>query len=236
MTRPLALSSGHRTDKILFHSASGAFPSVRTISSDGDGSREEFDVNSRVLGLLPVLGLVGVLAAGCADMPVGPEAAPPPPPPPPVESSEIVIHTPFRAEDFAWSTVPGTARIHGVTAPGRTCAGRLVALTPDTPYSRERIRKLYGSAEAAMIPSEVVRGKVIANDNPAMRPLVRSVRCDASGGFTFDNLPAGPFFLISEVTDPAGLRVLMRHVDAMAGHTLQLNLALPPRPLVKRQP
>ena len=195
-------------------------------------------MNSRVLGFLPVMGLVGVLAAGCADMPVGPQIGPPPPPPPPppVESSDIVIHTPFRAEDFAWSTAAGSARIHGVTAPTRSCAGRLVALTPDTPYSRERIRKLYGSAEAASAPSEIVRGKVIANDNPAMRPLVRSVRCDNTGSFTFANLPGGPFFLISEVADPGGLRVLMRHVDAVPGRTLQLNLSLPPGAPVRRQP
>jgi hypothetical protein len=186
------------------------------------------------LGLTSILMLTGLMLSGCADMPTG-DLPPPPPPPPPAFAapSGIVISTPFRAEDFAWSTMPGTAHIRGLSEAARSCAGNAVALTPDTAYSRERIVKLYGSGEYAVIPTPVVRAKTIANDNPAMRGYVRSVRCDSAGGFAFDNIPAGSFFVIAEVGDPQGPRVVMRRVTAVAGRVLQVPLtgtAPPPGP------
>ena len=167
-----------------------------------------------------------VILQGCASTSgPGGELPPPPPPPPPIAAQTgIVIQTPFRAEDFAWSTIPGTAHIKGFTAPNQSCAGNAVALTPDSPYARERIGKLYGSTEYAVIPTVVVRGKVIANDNPAMRGYVRSARCDSAGSFAFDNLPAGAFFIIAEVGDPTGPKVVMRRVTAVAGRVLQAPL------------
>src|SRR5437868_6238806 len=110
-------------------------------------------------GLLTALGaLILFAAAGCAETNLeGPAAPGPPPPPPPPQAlapSGIVIATPFRAEDFAWSVRPGTARIQGLTAKGASCAGKAVALTPDAPYSRERIRALYGSIDYAVLPMQ----------------------------------------------------------------------------------
>jgi hypothetical protein len=119
---------------------------------------------------------------------------------------------------------PGTAKIQGVTAAGASCAGKAVALTPLTPYSRERIHALYGSDTYAVLPMEAVRAKTIANDNPAMRGYVRAVRCDAQGGFLFDKLPAGPYFIIAEIQGQGGDRVVMRKVDAVAGRTLRAPL------------
>jgi hypothetical protein len=139
----------------------------------------------------------------------------------------MVIQAPYRAEDFAWATAIGSGRIHGTTAPGRSCAGNSVGLTPDTPYSRERIRALYGSIEAASEPVERVRSRVIANDNPDMRRFVRAARCDASGAFAFEGLPAGRFFVIAEVADPGGPRVVMRHVATHAGLLVILPLTTP---------
>ena len=173
-------------------------------------------VKLRVLGLLCVL-----MAAGCETMAPPP---PPPPPPPPLPRNDIVVRTPYRAEDFAWSTAIGSARIRVTTAPGRSCAGNSVALTPDTPYSRERIRALYGSSTAASEPVEEVRSRVIANDNPDMRRFVRASRCDAKGEAAFDGLPAGAFFLIAEVSDPSGPRVVMRRVVTSAGRLVMVAL------------
>jgi hypothetical protein len=176
-------------------------------------------------------------AAGCAETTLeGPAApGPPPPPPPPIRPPApqgVVINTPFKAEDFAWSVRPGTARIQGLTARGASCAGNAVALTPATPYSSERMRALYGSIEYAVLPIEVVRSKTIVNDNPAMRGYVRAARCDGTGAFFFDKLPAGPYFVIAEVNDAAGQKVIMRRVTAVAGRTLQapLNGPAPPPP------
>jgi hypothetical protein len=193
--------------------------------------------------LWSALGLVGlIVVAGCAETPLeGPAAPlpPPPPPPPPVAARPgIMIQSPFRADDFAWSVRPGTAKIQGLTARGASCAGKAVALTPLTPYSRERIHALYGSDDYAVQPAEAVRAKVIANDNPAMRGYVRSARCDATGAFLFDKLPAGPYFIIAEVSDPSGEKVIMRRVTAVAGRTLQapLNGVAPPPPRPRPRP
>ncbi len=192
-------------------------------------------ISGRRHGLLAAFGALGLAGlAGCATTPLEGPAPPPPPPPPHVAGpTGIVIETPFRADDFAWSVPAGTARIQGLTARSASCAGKAVALTPQTAYSTERIRDLYGSTEYAIQPAEAVRAKVIANDNPAMRGYVRSARCDAMGTFLFDRLPAGPYFIIAEVNDPSGLKVIMRRVDTVAGRTLQAPLngpAPPPRP------
>jgi hypothetical protein len=150
----------------------------------------------------------------------------------------VVINTPFKAEDFAWSVRPGTARIQGLTARGASCAGNAVALTPATAYSSERMRALYGSTDYSVLPIEAVRAKTIVNDNPAMRGYVRATRCDSAGAFVFDKLPAGPYFIIAEVNESTGQRVIMRKVTAVAGRTLQAPLngpapAPPPPPRKK---
>lgn len=170
--------------------------------------------------------LAALMVAGCETYAPLP---PPPPPPPQVPRSQIVIQTPYRAEDFAWSTAIGSGRIRGTTAPARSCAGRTVALTPDTPYSRERIRALYGSAEAASEPVERVRSRVIGNDSSDMLRFVRTTRCDAGGAFAFNGLPAGGFFVIVEVTDPTGPRVVMRRVATRAGLTAAVAMTSAPK-------
>ena len=194
-------------------------------------------------GLLTAFSALIVLAvAGCAELtPEGPVApGPPPPPPPPVRPAApagIVINTPFKADDFAWSVRPGTARIQGLTAQGASCAGKAVALTPATAYSSERIHALYGSNDYAVVSMQAVRAKTIVNDNPAMRGYVRAARCDATGGFVFDKLPAGPYFIIAEVDDASGSKVIMRKVIAVAGRTLQapLNGPAPPPPPARKK-
>ncbi len=176
----------------------------------------------RDLGLLAVL-----LIAGCeTTAPVPPPPAPPPPPP----RAQITIQTPYHSEEFTWSTAVGSARLHGTTVPSRSCAGNSVVLTPDTPYSRERIHALYGSIEFASVPVEAVRARVIANDNADMKRFLRIGKCDPSGAFDFSNLPAGNFFAIAEVSDPAGPRVVMRHVMIHSGLLMVVPLTSPPAP------
>lgn len=182
---------------------------------------EEFMVKLRLVALLAIFAVSGCETAG---------PPPPPPPPPTVPRDEIVIHAPYRAEDFAWSTAIGSARIHISTVAGRSCTGNSVALTPDTPYSRERIRALYGSAESASEPVERVRSRVIGNDNADMRRFVRAGRCDATGAFFFDGLPAGSFFVIAEVSDPRGPRVVMRRVTTAAGRLSNVALTAAAKP------
>ena len=105
-----------------------------------------------------------------------------------------------------------------------------MVLTPETPYSRERIRALYGSDVAASEPVERVRSRVIANDNGDMRRFIRQARCDGNGAFSFDGLPSGGFFVIAEVGDPTGPRVVMRHVVTHAGQVMVVPLTSAPKP------
>ncbi|MBW8303548.1 MAG: hypothetical protein K0M78_06335, partial [Brevundimonas sp.] len=104
-----------------------------------------------LLPLLAVLALGGALAA-CETVPMdrgfgpGPRSGP--------------ALTEFRADDFAWSTRAGGASIEGridYRRNGRTfdCTGS-VGLTPDTPYTRARIRTLYGSTDRAAAPEAIV--------------------------------------------------------------------------------
>lgn len=200
----------------------------------------------RSAGLFPALGALALMLAltGCETTGGGltpPPPLPPPPPPLPPQAAapaSIFIVTPFKADDFAWSVRAGTARIQGLTAQGASCAGKAVALTPVAPYSRERIRALYGSVNYAVLPVEQVRAKTIVNDNPAMRGYVRAARCDQNGTFVFDKIPAGPYFIISEVSDPTGDKVIMRQVQAVAGRTLQapLNGPAPSAAAPRRRP
>ena len=190
-------------------------------------------MSGRRPGLWVAPTLAALALAGCAETPaLGPPPGAPPPAPPPVAAAPagIFIVTPFKADEFAWSVKPGAARILGLTARDASCAGKAVALTPATPYSRERIRALYGSVDYAVLPMEAVRAKTIVNDNPAMRGYVRASRCDAKGMFVFDKIPAGPYFIIAEVADPSGAKVIMRRVQAVSGRTLEapLNGAAPP--------
>jgi hypothetical protein len=88
------------------------------------------------------------------------------------------------------------------------------------------MKALYGSVDYAVLPIEVVRSKTIVNDNPAMRGYVRAARCDGTGAFVFDKLPAGPYFIIAEVNEAAGQKVIMRRVSAVSGRILQAGLFL----------
>src|SRR5689334_9102850 len=93
--------------------------------------------------IIAVVLALSALAA-CQQGPfVGPPAPVPayaPPPPPPPSSGG------FRDADFAWSTGPGSGQISGAlgyrgAAARYTCKD--VVLTPETPWSRSRMRALY---------------------------------------------------------------------------------------------
>jgi hypothetical protein len=79
----------------------------------------------------------------------------------------------------------------------------VVALTPDTPYSRRRIQRLYGAVDRAAVPVSVVRSRQQSAPSDAFSRFVRTSRCDGSGNFGFDKLPAGAWFVIVAVK-PAG--------------------------------
>ncbi len=133
----------------------------------------------------------------------------------------------FSASDFGWSARQGTAGIEGRVAYGRdgqsfACTGS-VALTPDTPYTRQRFQTLYGSTEQAAVPEAVVRARTVADPNADYRSYVRSATCE-QGRFRFDGLPEGGWFLITPVSAGGDRVVLMRHVVTRAGTTANVTL------------
>lgn len=170
----------------------------------------------RLSALLAPLAL-----AACATAPMGP-------PPGPGPTNAIRIATPYSPGDFTWSQARGSNGIRGRAPAGFTCAGLWVALTPDGPYSRERIVKLYGSAVRADRPVAAIRNRPIANDNPDLARFVRSAKCDAKGQFAFDGLPDGGYFLIAQVSTSNGPLALMRHVNLRGGDVEAVNLTMTP--------
>lgn len=127
----------------------------------------------------------------------------------------------FDAADFAWSTAAGPASIDGRIDYRRNgqafdCTGS-VGLTPDTPYTRQRFRNLYGATDRAAVPESVVRARTVPDPNADYRSFVRSTTCQ-NGRFTFEGLPAGGWFVIVPVSAGGEERVvLMRHVTTRNG-------------------
>lgn len=127
----------------------------------------------------------------------------------------------FDAADFAWSTQGGASSIQGRVAYRQngvaySCVGS-VGLVPDTPYTRERFRSLYGSTDRAAVPEDVVRARNVPDPNADYRAFTRSDAC-TDGRFDFAGLPEGSWFLIAPVSAPGGERlVLMRRVATRGG-------------------
>jgi hypothetical protein len=171
--------------------------------------------------LLVIAASAAALAA-CNSTSIGPPAPPIGPPP---SASD------FRAQDFAWSTVPGSGTITGaltykVGGTRYTCQGGDVVLTPETLWSRHRMTVLYGSPINAAVPVSTVR----ARTPPApgeFGSLVRHAKCDASNKFSFSGLPDGGWFVITLAKPAAGDGepvAVMRRVETRGGvRTVVLN-------------
>lgn len=165
-----------------------------------------------------LLAVSAATLSACATLP----SAPPPP---------SAVNT-FRAEDFAWSVGNGSNVILGKVAyqlDGKawTCAGAAVGLTPDTPYSRGRMGRLYGSTDKAVRTVSGVRSRQVAEAGADYSRYVRSVRCDAKGGFAFQGLPDGSWFVIAPVKPVKGEaegRVIMQRIEARGGKTRSVIL------------
>jgi hypothetical protein len=158
-------------------------------------------------------GLAAVVSA-CAPMPATGSMGP---------ASAV-----FSAEDFAWSARGGQGAINGVVEyrdGGRAyaCTGS-VGLTPETPYTRQRILTLYGTTDRAAAPEAVVRARTVADPNADYRAYVRSTTCQG-GRFSFTGLPDGGWFIIVPVSaDGAERVVLMRRVETRGGRAISVAL------------
>ena len=161
---------------------------------------------------LAAVAVVGLTLAACATTPMGGGTTGP---------------AVFSADDFAWSARPGQASINGRVAfaqDGRSfnCVGN-VGLIPDTPYTRARMQRLYGSTDRAAVPAAVVRARSAGEQGADYRSFERAEAC-ADGAFSFSGLPDGSWFLISPVKAGDDIMVVMRRVQTRGGRAINVNL------------
>jgi hypothetical protein len=132
----------------------------------------------------------------------------------------------FRPQDFAWSTVPGSASVSGAMAykvgsAHYTCQGGDVVLTPETLWSRRRMTILYGSPSSAAVPVATVRARTPSAPSGDYASFVRHASCDATNHFSFAGLPDGGWFVIT-VAKPANGQgepvAVMRRIETRGGH------------------
>lgn len=165
-----------------------------------------------------VLLTAGFLLAGCQTGPGEPWGPVPPPPPAPPRN------------EFEWSAANGPNLIQGEAVwrrAGRTfsCAGQSVGLTPETPYTRQRMVELYGSDESAVRTVAEVRARSAKAPTRDYRAYVRSTECDSRGRFAFRGLPDGGWFVIVRAASPAGgSEVALRRARVAGGETRTVRI------------
>jgi putative hemolysin len=131
-------------------------------------SRGKGDQHMKINCVLAVFG--GLLLAGCA-------------------APTHQMATPFRATDFEWSQGKGSANISGQaflkTRGGdvKTCAGNDVVMVPENAYTRELLTAARAGKDS--------RGSWDARYQHFRRTTI----CDAQGGFTFREIPPGPWLV-----------------------------------------
>lgn len=149
------------------------------------------------------------------------------PPPPSGEGGST-----FRASEFSWSTEPGHAGIAGKLTYRQgqvrySCAHAMVILNPETPWTRQRMQVLYGSDEAAALPTEEVRARTPQAPPGDDSAFLRRTTCDASSRFNFSGLPDGAWYAIT-VAKPVGGKgpgmALMKRVTTHGGHVTTIEL------------
>lgn len=169
---------------------------------------------------LVLIFITGALA-GCASPPV----------------AKVPMKNGWNPNEVVWSIGDGTATLTGsaalLTKGGdvKTCATRVVTLTPFSTYSAERIARIYGNTWKGFSD----RGDPTLPERyyEATRKD-RTTTCDGQGNFIFENLPAGDYFVITGVswqtpTSYGGLSmqggVLMIQVKLETGKTKKVVLS-----------
>jgi hypothetical protein len=129
--------------------------------------------------------VLGVALTGCATKP------------------PVKLNNQFVEADVAWSKVEGNSEITGSalmqTLGGipRTCAGRTVALVPESKYSTERMLSIYGNISKGFVNAYQ---NTKFDDNPqGYIDSVRTSICDAQGNFEFNKIPKGRYYVTTQV-------------------------------------
>ena len=144
---------------------------------------------------------------------------------------------PFNAGDVAWSLGPGTATVEGraalpaVGGVTHTCAGGETQLFPAGTYAAEMMRIVFGSDVRGFAP--LASSRYPTNIAADFKNTVRRIGCDPEGRFRFDGVPAGRWYVFSNVifrgagggAAPQG-GALMQRIDIAEG--ARANVLLTP--------
>jgi hypothetical protein len=142
----------------------------------------------------------------------------------------------FDAGEVAWSRESGTATVEGsasITPPGggrQTCAGGEAQLVPASAHAAEMMRIVFGNDARGFAPLATARYPT--NVSPDFGKTVRRIGCDAQGRFRFDNVPAGRWYVFSNVVyraaggdaEPQG-GALMQGIEVAQGARVDVALA-----------
>ena len=152
--------------------------------------------------------LAGAALAACNTGDMGGPG--PTPPPPPTSGQSTPSANGFDEGAFAWSRGEAGGGIRGVvTYGGAAYSCGDVVLLPETPWTRARMERLYGSSVSAVTPVEDVRTRTprdaadVAQSHASAR-FARHAQCDAGNHFRFDGLPNGAWYIITVATPKAG--------------------------------
>jgi hypothetical protein len=147
----------------------------------------------------------------------------------------------FDPSSVAWSkrtganVIAGVARLEADNGKLRTCASLPVRLAPDSPYTRDRVERLYGDADAAFVEArEAQRARAEAGGGvtKAYEKSLKASVCDAQGRFAFKNLPDGTYYVMAPVVwrnklgEVSEGGFFMQRVTVAGGETARIAMAM----------
>lgn len=146
------------------------------------------------------------------------------------------VTTQFDPASVQWAARDGTNAISGnallrtVGGEVRTCAGFVVNLIPESPYSTERMTATFGWLERGF--RSVDQPIQLSGEAPGYGDTIRSTRCDAQGDFSFNLVPDGTYYVTAFVVWQVPGRyfssnqggVLMERVAVAGGQTKRIVL------------
>ena len=111
----------------------------------------------------------------------------------------------YDRDEVSWFFENGTGRIEGDGFLRRNdgmlvkCAGNQVGIFPVSEYATERITNLYGSPNGGYNTAGYGTRQVDEAD-PLYLQDAKMQTCDVDGKFSFSNLPAGEYYVLTRVT------------------------------------
>jgi hypothetical protein len=148
----------------------------------------------------------------------------------------IQLESRFDLEEVKWiqaqgnSSISGTAFLQLNKDEKKGCASFGVELLPVAKYANERILKIYGNNSKGQVLLKDNPPKFIP-DHPQYHELVRKTVCDEKNSFTFNDLPAGDYYVIAFIIwkDGKGQEdggVVMKKLSLGGGENKTIDLML----------